>query len=96
MDRKVGAIRTGLRDVDHVRHQCKSVQLELRDVCLQQNVDLVEMRGDQPFDVETNLRRGLVNVLLDGDGHTLGKLCKLKLLLVTDTQVLNMMSRGKK
>mmetsp|Transcript_20226 Transcript_20226/g.41320 ORF Transcript_20226/g.41320 Transcript_20226/m.41320 type:complete len:682 (-) Transcript_20226:1713-3758(-) len=64
--------RGGLRDVDHVGEQREAVQLDLRDVRLQQHV---------------GLGGGLVDALLDGDGHALDQPRQLLLLLLAHRDV---------
>mmetsp|Transcript_112262 Transcript_112262/g.317543 ORF Transcript_112262/g.317543 Transcript_112262/m.317543 type:complete len:283 (+) Transcript_112262:3048-3896(+) len=65
----------GLLHVDHVREQCEAVELELRDVGLEQHVDL---------------GGGLVGAALDGHGHALHELCQLDLLLLAHGDVLEL------
>ena len=55
-----------LVDVYHVRNQRKPVKLQLRDVRLKEHIDL---------------RRGLLNGLLDRDRDPLKQLTQLELLL---------------
>ena len=70
---------TGLCDVDHVRGQRKAVELEGRDVCLEQGVD---------FSV------GLVDALFDGDGHALHEGLQLQLLFLAHTHKLEFAGAG--
>jgi hypothetical protein len=88
-----------LGDVNHVSNQGKAVETELGNICLQKNVDLQcgrDQQGDELLagehtrNLEQPLYLGgwLIEVLLDGDGDTLSKLLKLKLLLLTHAKVL--------
>ena len=69
-----------LGDVHHVCRQGEAVQLEARDVGLQQDVDL---------------GRRLVQGLLDGDGHPLQQAGQLHLLLLPHRHVLELLRHGK-
>mmetsp|Transcript_28044 Transcript_28044/g.66664 ORF Transcript_28044/g.66664 Transcript_28044/m.66664 type:complete len:432 (-) Transcript_28044:2560-3855(-) len=64
-----------LRDVDHVREQREPVELQLRDVRLQQDVDL---------------GRRLLDTLFDRDRHPVRQLLQLHLLLLAHHHVLEL------
>jgi len=68
-----------LRDVDHVGHQSKSVELQLRYVGLEQDIDL---------------GAGLLDALLHRDRHPLEQLAQLQLLLFADCQVAELVGEG--
>ena len=66
LDSSIDSPSCRLVDVDHVRHERKPVKLQLRDVRLKEHIDL---------------RRGLLNGLLDRDRDPLKQLTQLELLL---------------
>mmetsp|Transcript_97493 Transcript_97493/g.173621 ORF Transcript_97493/g.173621 Transcript_97493/m.173621 type:complete len:371 (+) Transcript_97493:1300-2412(+) len=68
-----------LLDVDHVRQQCETIQLELGDVCLQENVDL---------------RRCLVCAAFNRHRHAFHELLHLNLLLLAHRDVLELVRQG--
>mmetsp|Transcript_11887 Transcript_11887/g.50962 ORF Transcript_11887/g.50962 Transcript_11887/m.50962 type:complete len:427 (-) Transcript_11887:2664-3944(-) len=65
-----------LSDVHHVRHQREPLELHPADVRLEQDVDL---------------RRRLLDALLDRDRHALGELRELQLLLLAHGDVLELL-----
>jgi len=69
-----------LGDVDHVRDERKAVELELRDVRLQEHVDL---------------GRGFVHALLDRDGRVLEQLLELELFLLANGDKLELVRQRK-
>jgi len=71
--------RRRLRDVDHIREQREAVELDLRDVGLQQHV---------------GLGRRLVDALLDGDGNALDEARQLLLLLLAHRDVGEVLGEG--